>query len=452
MITPLNTRWNILFYALMLAFFWIIVAYILFSKWEFLISNLRNQIVSSQLSKNLNSKTSLAITYDLSLNADGSGFTNTKTCPEQIILTNTSSGITIFSTPSTAKYNSGGIYCFASYTGTTVSSGNILISYNSGYTSFSSMTYNGNSLTVGGSPLQSTSFVWSWGYNYQFTLSWSNTYSNLDADGNSDNYSAASSGSTLYPDNMVDNDALWRQVVFWYIKKQTGFITAFWSNSGTNSYIQWNSLNNYGPYDKIGNTSSGYLFLTFDQPCTIKIVEFDRLRHSSRKELISISQTGGSITSASGGYGYLQSNWSLTGSYWNTGASLTNALSFDFKNKDYAVFIAYNGNSSNTGADFLRYQIKAVNNSGMPLFITPIQYKAYGEVTMLSNDILINKTGEFMGMQEEVTKKNGNSSQVGALATTNSCTFNSSTFPCNIYDAIQTSCSFGSSSFLCSFF
>lgn len=59
-----------------------------------------------------------------------------------------------------------------------------------------------------------------------------------------------------------------------------------------------NPLNLDTAYARIGNTSTGYVYLNADGPYTIKIVEFDRSRYNARKELYALSQTGITATGA----------------------------------------------------------------------------------------------------------------------------------------------------------
>ncbi len=227
-------------------------------------------------------------------------------------------------------------------------------------------------------------------------------FSGLDRDGDSDNQRATSTGGILYPGGKTDDDALARQVMYGYIKKNIGPVSVLWSNKKTNAYVAQNPLNIDSVYRSIGDETSGVIYLSVDGPYTLKITEFDRNRYTTNGELYVL--TGSSITTASGAMGYIQDNLTLSGSYGST-ASLATAKRFDFKNKDYALFLSYPGNPANPSADFLRYQIKASSLTGANLYITPIQDSLSGEIRYYSNDILIADDGKFVASEGEITKK-----------------------------------------------
>lgn len=135
----------------MLAFFGTIAAFMLYSKSEQLITNFNYQTTEVQSTKNIETKASLAVKYDVLLNSDGSGFTDTRQCPTAVTLTNTSSGTTVFSLGTKAKYATSGIYCSATYTGSLSYSGEIAVNYLTGYTTFSTLQYAGNTFSLSGS-------------------------------------------------------------------------------------------------------------------------------------------------------------------------------------------------------------------------------------------------------------------------------------------------------------
>lgn len=137
----------------MLAFFGIIASYMLYSKSEQLITNFNYQTTEVRSTKNVDTKASLAIKYDVLLNSDGSGFTDTKRCPTGLTLTNTSSGVTVFTLDTSPKYGASGIYCSTTYTGALSYSGEVVVNYATGYTAFSNIQYAGSTLALTGSPM-----------------------------------------------------------------------------------------------------------------------------------------------------------------------------------------------------------------------------------------------------------------------------------------------------------
>lgn len=110
-------------------------------------------------------------------------------------------------------------------------------------------------------------------------------------------------------------------------------------NTPIRMYIAGNPLNIASYAITAGNTQTGYLRLDIDNPYNIKIVEFDTSRFESIKELRTL--IGNTASFGTGGIGWLMSDLSL-------GGSKNGAKVFDLKNKDYALFLSFSGNLTNT--------------------------------------------------------------------------------------------------------
>ena len=129
---------SILLYALLLSFLGTIVATVLVRKSEVLVTNYNVQTVEERLNRNIETKADLAIKYDNILSSDGSGFTDTRSCPNPVTLFNSSSGSVAFSGASNPWYGSDRIIrCLAE----SPVYGNIVLSYASDYLSFSGAEY-----------------------------------------------------------------------------------------------------------------------------------------------------------------------------------------------------------------------------------------------------------------------------------------------------------------------
>lgn len=221
------------------------------------------------------------------------------------------------------------------------------------------------------------------------------TFSNLDLDRNSDNFQASSSGTFMYPDGQGDNDDLARKTIYGYIKKNTGWYDAFTMNTPVRKYIANNPFNTTPIIITADRTQTGYLRLDIDNPYSIKILEFDRVAFESIKELRTI--TGATTTFSTGGIGWIMPDLSLSGS--KSGAKI-----FDLKNKDYAIFLSFSGNLTNTGVDFLKYKISMENEYGTGVYIVPLDETTNGIIKYLGTDIIIDRDKDYRYKQFEIVR------------------------------------------------
>ena len=135
----INTRGSILLYAILLANFAVILAYVIFINSQELVENSRYSEVSGKMAKNIEEKAVSAFDYDLLLNGDGSGFTNAESCPA-LTMSGTAPGSAYQETiPTTLAFN--GVSYTCSGTSTNFSGNSAVVSYQTGYTSFSGITF-----------------------------------------------------------------------------------------------------------------------------------------------------------------------------------------------------------------------------------------------------------------------------------------------------------------------
>lgn len=76
----------------------------------------------------------------------------------------------------------------------------------------------------------------------------------------------------------------------------------------------------------------------------------------------------------------------------------------------------------------MRYQIKVTNELGKGVFITPLQDANANEIRYLGNDIVIDRTGEFLAEQTEVIQKDPNSKAFVASSVSSLCLIGISLF------------------------
>ncbi len=93
---------------------------------------------------------------------------------------------------------------------------------------------------------------------------------------------------------------------------------------------------------------------------------------------------------------------------------------FDLKNKDYAFFLSFSGNLTNTGVEFLSYKISMQNEQGTDIYIVPIQDAENGTMKYLGNDIIIDSDSDYRLKEFEVVQNNAVRSFL-----VNGCTFGS---------------------------
>lgn len=182
-------------------------------------------------------------------------------------------------------------------------------------------------------------------------------FSDIDGDLNSDDYRSGSTGSVLYPSGYADDDADARIFAIGMVRHDSGWNNVFWNHPRSNAVIENNPNNDDSQYAKLPSTSSGYLHLDIDRPFSLKIVEFDAEEYRESGRLVRTSSE--ERTSMSGAIGYVQNDLSLSG----TRIPGDDARTFDFANRQYAVFVAYS-TSDPEGVTHLKYRLSAENESG----------------------------------------------------------------------------------------
>ncbi|MDD2487256.1 MAG: hypothetical protein PHS92_02720 [Candidatus Gracilibacteria bacterium] len=389
-----STRGNTIIYAIILANIALFVLYMVMSKTDTYISTIDYQNYSSKLNRNIQEKSNYAIKDDLENNLDGTGFIDTIKCPSNITLSGTTASGQIMILTGTEPYyniNSQTLYC----SGTTAS-GNLLLTYNTTFTGFTQAEYmNG----TGNLNFDGTNYSVLLNDVYLTNVSFIGTteFSSIDSNFNSDDYTIKSYSGVYYPNNYIDNDNIARKRITGYIKKRSGFFNIFWNNYKTNEYISENTNNLDNRNVQIGETSTGKLYIDVDNSFNLKVIEFNSGSYRKTKELVKINEWNGYMSY--GGQGYI----SLSGTgIFLTGATSPNVLKFDFKNKNYGIFLEFSG-SINTSATILNYVLKGENEYSSGIYLNPINDSYPDYIGYLGSDIILNKT-KFLSNIQEVNK------------------------------------------------
>ncbi len=386
-----DKKWSVFVYAIVLSFLAVIFGYVITIKMDTLIENLDIQSYTTKLHSNITSKAELAIDYDIFSNGNGSGFTDTILCPDTVTMSGTLSGGTAeIITTAPYLYNT----TFVCSGSTMV--GNLILSYSSWWNIFTTWSYLWSTISLdptNGIGLRSGTFTDGSGTFLSFTAT--GIFSGLDLNKNSDNFLTSSTGTIWYPDDQWDDDDIARRTHYGYVNKGVGWYNAFGMNTSIRTYIEKNPFNTGSRTITAANTQTGYLRVDIDNPYSIKVVEFDKSRFDNIKEFQVISSN--SIYSNSGGIGWLMPDLKLSGT--KTGAKV-----FDLKNKDYALFLSFSGNLTNTWVDFLKYKITMENEHGSGVYIVPINDSVSGTVKYLGSDIIIDRDGDYRYKEFEVVR------------------------------------------------
>lgn len=226
-----------------------------------------------------------------------------------------------------------------------------------------------------------------------FDSTWIWWWDNIDDNMNSDNYRPTSTWSLSYPLDYYDDDNEPRLTIFWSISPYSNwsYYNVFWNNHETNEFINWNTFNDYRSdlFAKIWNVEQWNLIfdlftsdslLNYD----IKLIEFDKTYYKNKNSLLPINIYESKNLSSN--YWYLQLNWD---ELWLSTYKTWNEFTFDFKNKDYSVYL------HNNWTDNLAYRITweestlDLNDSWRRIYINAIDDSKPWIIETLVNHIII---------------------------------------------------------------
>lgn len=205
---------------------------------------------------------------------------------------------------------------------------------------------------------------WSWKlWINDFTLYWINTLTWDLIDGKKVSFLKTWIFDDRFIKSRLENN--------WIYQKENGWENIFWLNTQTKSFIEKNT-NNIWDYLNVWQVSSWAIFFDFDNPFKLKIIEFDKNLFNLNNKLVKNQEFY--IESNSWISWYLQKDFIFSSDFLNS-------MFFDFKNKDYAIFIF---------SDFdLNYKIKIFDENQKWTYIVPIKDDTE-KIEYLWNNIIIN--------------------------------------------------------------
>ncbi len=341
--------------------------------------DIRNIEIS--LMNTIQTKWDLAMKYARELNKTSTGFIDDIGCPTNITMSWSTARTTGINTD--IHYLSWSILCKWTHNGSDLD-----FYFNPGYTDLKFAEYKWYQVLVSSSNKTAT-FSDSDSTFLDLTASYPLSPDNIDDDFDSDNYSIYSTGSVYYPDNYVDNDANSRLMNYGYIIENTGLYNIFWSNSTMEDYINKNTNNNDVLHAKLGDVSSGNLYLDINRSFTMTLYKISTNDYNTTKQIIIESKLTGTWELA--WIWYLQNDLSLSST--KTG----NEYNFDFTTSDYALFL------ENTSSWALLYRITwEVASTGSGIYLNPLQDDDTSILSYLWSHMLINEDGRLIGTQFEV--------------------------------------------------
>ena len=121
---------------MMISFFAVVFGYIITIKMDTLIENLDIQNYEAKLHSNITEKADLSIGYDMSVNTNGGGFTDTVTCPDSVTMSGTTADGVLENIATVPFFYNTAFVCSGS-----TAQGNFLLSYSSGGNTFETGSY-----------------------------------------------------------------------------------------------------------------------------------------------------------------------------------------------------------------------------------------------------------------------------------------------------------------------
>lgn len=373
-----NRRGSIFILVLIVTFLAVMFGYLIFQTSTNIHKMSEEQTIQSVLERNMNTKAERAFALSASLNANGSWFTNTPSCPHVTL-----SGNTITETIQTHhSYDGSMLTCAGIYPSSSTNHANFYIQLSDDFTSYTWASY--KSIDI--KPLSLSG----WEYSATFTDSdqtiatWNGaiTWSNIDANLNSDNFRSDSysgvqyqilSGSTL-GNQFSDDDSQWRKMITGFAGYGDGFINIYWNTPGVESYIKKNSNNYSGTTDLseplwmyVSDVLSGAIHLEVDGPSDLRIIEYDKSLYKENQTRKILSTKNYSFTG--GINGYLTSTGIINLSYDSTPSA--DEFSWDMRDHLYGVFLRSQSWAQNTQSQ-IRYILRMKDISWKDIYITPL--------------------------------------------------------------------------------
>ena len=234
-------------------------------------------------------------------------------------------------------------------------------------------------------------WTWSWVFNdsdgtyISFDSTWIGWLDGFDDNFNSDDYVVGSLNLTwsmiYYLNWYQDDDVIPRKTFFWNIMPNEESKNIFWSNYKASDFINKNSNNDDILNEKIWDITAAYLHLdvynTSENIFDLKILEFDKDSYKNNFTLL--------LTDTFKGQWLIETVWYIQKNAWVLSLSKVktwNEYEFDFKNKDYAVFL------SNSSSWNLTYRLESETLTWTWIYINPINDSGTWFISVMSNHII----------------------------------------------------------------
>lgn len=324
---------------------WVIVL----NKQSYFDKNMQYTKINDILSKNIISKSNTSITNFLKDNSNNWLFIPILSCPEEVSYLSWSE---LLWTGKTFFENN-----FCSWT---INSKVLNVFYSWSYDTFSTW-----------------SLWWTW-----FNLTWTNTLTwNLG-----EWYSVSFLKPIVFDERFVKE----KLQISWYILKNNLYQNIFWNNSKINDFIDSDTLNIL-PFEKLSNTQSWVIYLEINDAFSWKIIEFDKNMFDLQNKLVKKDEID--FFSNSWINWYLQGDLSFNSSLWIPKV-------FDFKNKNYSIFL-----SSNTWSlSNIKYTFKVYTDTQTGVYINPVK-NTLDKIEYLWNNVLKQDLKYYYKLQNIINYK-----------------------------------------------
>ena len=245
-------------------------------------------------------------------------------------------------------------------------------------------------------------FLWTWKRDYidtdstfvSFDATWVWWGDDIDDNFNSDDYHVMSDirDDEYYFWSFQDDDVIPRKTIFWSIPGWEAFDNIYWTNYKTIDFIDKNTNNNDSLNIKAWDVTSWYMYLDIsfesselNKSYDLKILEFDRNRWKNEFTLYPLSTLAWLDVENKFWYISQTSTWALylSPNTWSW-------FSFDFQNRDYALFLTNYANTS------LSYRLTAETDTWTGIYINSIDDSGTWIIEVLANDIIIGWEKNFI--------------------------------------------------------
>lgn len=294
--------------------FWVIIL----NKQSYFEKNLKYSKIQDVLSKNIFTNADILLSKHLENNFWSWFYKPFLSCPENIAYYSWETLLSVWSTKFYDNYCSG-----------TLNSQNLQLFFTWNYQSFWSWIFDGTEFNLNWTDI----FTWELSIPYLISFSNSNTFD----------------------DRFIKS----RTEKEWIILKNTWWQNIYWINDEFRWLINKNT-NNTWSFLNIWKVSSWALFFDVNGAFSWKIIEFDKTLFNTNKKLLKTNEI--SFSSSGWVVWYLQDNLSFSWAFWSP-------KYFDFKNKDYWIFLSYSTGVYNN----MRYKIKVFSNTQTWVYINPIK-------------------------------------------------------------------------------